>query len=86
MNTAAIVGKAKRFQPQRVRVAIATAYTMWTQCGAASVRASAGRIRSRMRIAWSAALALTAYTRKFTGAGMMAQTCGIAFGRVRTSP
>lgn len=33
MNTAAIVGKAKRFQPQRVRVAIATAYTMWTQCG-----------------------------------------------------
>jgi hypothetical protein len=33
MSTAAIVGKAKRFQPQRVRVAIATAYTMWTQCG-----------------------------------------------------
>lgn len=33
MSVASIAAKTKRVQPQRLRVAIATAYTMWTQCG-----------------------------------------------------
>ena len=33
MGVLGIATRTRRIQPQRLRVAVATAYTMWTQCG-----------------------------------------------------